>query len=173
MAIKLIVAVDSNFGIGYKDELLFRIKEDLQRFKKLTTGHFVVMGRKTFESLPNSLPERINVVITRNSNYNPNNPSVIVESNIHKIISYYMNTGKQEKDLWIIGGAETYKQFLPYVDEVHMTFIHKEAEKVDTYFPIEVMREIGFELSMSNRTFSESENCNVTFAVYRKSIKVT
>ena len=71
MTIKLIVAVDSNYGMGYNNDLLFRIKEDLQRFRELTTGHFVVMGRKTYESLPRPLPERTNVVVTRNPDYNP------------------------------------------------------------------------------------------------------
>lgn len=167
MAIKLIVAVDKNFGIGYKDELLFRIKEDLQNFKKLTTGHFVVMGRKTFESLPKPLPERTNVVLTRNKDYNPC-PNVVVETDIDKIINHYLGTGEQDKDLWIIGGSEIYKQFLPYVEEAHVTMIDKEAKNVDTYFPMsEVLQ--SFEIAhQSESIYSEKEECKLTFIVYKR-----
>lgn len=173
MAIKLIVAVDNSFGIGYKNSLLFRISEDLRRFRELTTGHFVVMGRKTYESLPKALPERFNVVITRNPSYNPKDHNVIVEKDIEKIVSLYNNTGEQDKDLWVIGGAEIYKEFLPYADEIHLTMIHKSAENVDTYFPMEKALELGFTMRESERVYSEKEECKVTFSVYVKPIKVT
>lgn len=172
MAIKLIVAVDSDFGIGYKNELLFRVKEDLQRFRELTTGHFVVMGRKTYESLPKALPERINVVLTRNENYNPKNPSVIVSSDVSKIISHYTQTGEQEKDLWVIGGAEIYNQFLPYAHEVHLTMIHKYAENVDTYFPMDKVND-KFTMYKSERGYSEKYDCKLTFITYVDTSKVT
>lgn len=169
MTIKLIVAVDSNFGIGYKNDLLFKVSEDLKRFKKLTTDHFVVMGRKTFESLPKPLPERTNVVITRKSNYSPENPSVLVVNDVQKCINHYLHTGKQSKDIWVIGGAEIYKVFLPYVDEVYMTMIHKEAEKVDTYFPFAEMLKEGFYTSSVESFFSENESCVCSYVIYRKS----
>ena len=170
--IKLIVAVDNNFGIGYKNELLFRISEDLKHFKELTSGHFIVMGRKTYESLPNALPNRTNVVITRNPSFNPKSPTVVVANDIKKIISHHLTTGKQDKDLWVIGGAEIYKAFLPYADEVHLTHIHKEAENVDTYFPVSELNS-SFDIIQSERIFSEKEDCKVTFTVYGKSSKVT
>lgn len=171
MAIKLIVAVDSNFGIGYQNELLFRVKEDLQRFRELTTGHFVVMGRKTYESLPKPLPERINVVVTRNENYNPRNPKVIVESDLNKIISHYTQTGSQDKHLFIIGGSEIYNQFLPHVDEIHLTIIHKSAEKVDTYFPMEKVNEM-LTMFKSERIYSEKHDCKLTFITYVNKSKI-
>ena len=171
MTIKLIVAVDNNFGIGYKNELLFRVKEDLRRFRELTTGHFVVMGRKTYESLPKALPERINVVITHNKSYKPKDPTVVVETDIKKIVSHYLNTGTQEKDLWVIGGAEIYKQFLPYVDEIELTIVHKDAEKVDAFFPIEEVL-ANFYGTNSERIFNEKYDCKVTFATYRRSQEV-
>lgn len=169
MSIKLIVAVDSNFGIGYKNDLLFKVPEDLKRFKKLTTGHFVVMGRKTFESLPRPLPERTNVVVTRKSHYSPENPSVLVVNDIQRCLNPYLNTGIQDKDMWIIGGAEIYRTFLPHADEVYMTMIHKEAEKVDTYFPFAEMLKEGFYTSGVESFFSENENCVCSYAIYRKS----
>lgn len=170
MAIKLIVAMDLNGGIGYKDELLFRVPEDLGRFKKLTTGHIVVMGRKTYESLPNgALLDRINVVVTRNKNYNPQNYKVVVENNIDRIINHYTQTGKQDKDIFIIGGSEIYKQFIPYVDEFHITQIHKVAKNADSYFPIEqVLANKRIFLSEAESMFSDSINSKITFMVYKK-----
>ena len=165
--IKLIVAVDSEFGIGYQNKLLFRISEDLNRFRELTTGHFVVMGRKTYESLPKALPERVNVVVTRNKGYKPKEPTVVVESDIKRILSHYMGTGNQDKDLWIIGGAEIYKQFLPYANEIHLTKIHKKADLVDTYFPMdEVLKD--FHIKESERSYSEKEECKLTFITYKR-----
>lgn len=169
MSIKLIVACDSNWGIGYKGDLLFRVRKDLERFQELTTGHIIVMGRKTYESLPKgALPDRTNVVLTRKKSYDPNNRKVVVESNVERIINHYQS-GVQEKDLWIIGGTEIYKQFIPYVDEFHITQIHKEAEKVDTYFPIEdILEDKRIVLSSSERIFSESISSKVTFMVYKR-----
>ena len=169
MAIKLIVAVDSNFGIGYKNDLLFKVSEDLKRFKKLTTRHFVVMGRKTFESLPKPLPERTNVVITRNSNYSPESPSVLVVNDIQKCINHYLNTGEQNKDMWIIGGAEIYKAFLPYADEIQLTMINKSATQVDTYFPMnEVLKLFQIDVTNSESQHVETEDCDVTFYTYKR-----
>lgn len=173
MSIKLIVAVDKNFGIGYKNHLLFKISKDLKRFKGLTTGHFVVMGRKTFESLPNPLPNRTNVILTRNSNYTVDDPSVLVVTDIQKMIRHYLDTGKQDKDLWVIGGAEIYKEFLPYVDRVYLTYVDKEVEKVDTYFPFADMEKIGFELDGCQAYYEETLDCEVTFANYVNLSKVT
>lgn len=167
--IKLIVAVDNNFGIGYKNDLLFKIPEDLKRFKKLTKGHYVVMGRKTFESLPNPLPERTNVVITRNINYKPEHHSVIVECDITKIINHYLQTGEQSKDIWVIGGAEIYKAFLPYADEIQLTMINKSATQVDTYFPMnEVLKLFQIDVTNSESQHVETEDCDVTFYTYKR-----
>lgn len=137
MSIKMIVATNKDYGIGYKNELLFHVSEDLKRFRDLTTGHFVVMGRKTYESIPKPLPKRINVVLTRDKDYSPKNKETIVEHDPMKIINHYLNTGKQTKDLWIIGGNEIYELFLPFVDEIYLTYINKSSDKVDTYFPCE------------------------------------
>ena len=164
--IKLIVAVDSNFGIGYKNDLLFKISEDMKHFKKLTTGHFVVMGRKTYESLPSALPDRINVVLTTNKGFKANENSTIVENSVEKIVNHY-RTGKQDKCLFIIGGETIYKQFLPYADEIHLTVIHKKADNVDTYFPIEEALKT-FYMDSFEESQSEKESCNLTFKIYKR-----
>ncbi|MFJ7982399.1 dihydrofolate reductase [Lysinibacillus xylanilyticus] len=172
MTIKLIVAVDCNFGIGYRNELLFRVKEDLERFKELTTGHFVVMGRKTFESLPNPLPYRTNVIITRDKNYAVKGSGVVIENDIEQLVSHYNNTGQQDKDIWVIGGSEIYKQFAPYVDEIYLTIIHKKAHLVDTHFPIADYKDFSDWDLKDEETFrSEVHDCDVSFKIYSKVVK--
>lgn len=129
--IKMIVAHDNLYGIGYKNELLFHIKKDLQRFKKLTEGHIVLMGRKTYESLPvDILPHRINVVLTSDKNYKPRNSNVIVVHSIEQVLNQY-KSGTQDKDIFIIGGSKLYNEFIKYADVVYITSIHayKKADK--------------------------------------------
>lgn len=168
--IKLIVAVDERFGIGYKDGILFRIKEEKERFKQLTEGHFVIMSKKTYESLPGVLPNRTNVVIASSKKYNPKDSSVLVESNVERILAHYLTTGPQEKDLWVIGGAEIYKKFLPHADEIHLTMVHKRAKNVDTYFPIEKAKELGMRLISKETFYSEDNGCDVSFLLYEKNL---
>jgi len=133
--IRLIVAHDEARGIGYKNKLLYHIKEDLQRFKRLTEGHVVVMGRKTHESLPVSiLPHRVNVVLTRDKNYKPRNSNVIVMHDVETILNHY-KSGKQDKDVFIIGGDSIYNAFIEHADVVHITYIHA-TRKADTHLGI-------------------------------------
>lgn len=168
--IKLIAAVSKEWGIGHKNDLLFHIPEDMKRFKELTIGtaeggNFCVMGRRTFQSLPKPLANRINVVLTRNVEF-PHSPEVFVMDSVEHIINHY-NSGDQEKDIWIIGGSEVYKAFLPFADEVHLTHIDKEAKKVDTYFPKDTLKE-NFDVGKySEWYYSEAEECSYCFVTYK------
>lgn len=166
--IKLIAAVDLNWGLGYKNELLFHIEEDMKRFRKLTEGHIVIMGRKTYESLNKPLKKRVNVVLTRDKNYKPNASGVFIEHDINKVLKYYLGTGKQDKDLWVIGGADIYEAFIECADEVHLTIIHKQANKADAYFPYNLLTKNGFKEREIIETFSNSSECKVTFITYVK-----
>lgn len=129
--ISAIVAVDKDWGIGYNGDLLEHIPEDLKYFKELTTGHVVVMGRKTWDSLPKKpLPNRINYVITKEAK--PSNKEVTYfDMNCIKMMMQKQN----DYEYFIIGGGEIYKQLLPYCDRVYVTFIGKSHDNVDTYFP--------------------------------------
>jgi len=127
---KAIVAVDENWAIGYENELLYHISEDLKRFKALTSGNVVVMGRKTLESLPKGkpLPNRINVVLSRNS---------VDEDVIHcKDLASLAKEIKKfsDKEIFVMGGAYTYEQLLPYCEKVYVTKIFDQAEKADVFF---------------------------------------
>lgn len=127
--ISLIVAMDKNRGIGANGDLLTYIPGDLPRFKKLTTGHTVIMGRKTFDSLPKGpLPNRENIVITRNKELKIDGAKVVHSLN------EAIETSDKSKDIFIIGGGQIYKEALELCKKLYITHIHKEFE-ADTHFP--------------------------------------
>lgn len=129
MEIALIAVLDNNNGIGKNNKLLCHLPSDLKRFKKLTTGHTVVMGRKTFESLPNgALPNRRNIVLTRNKSYTAEGAEIIHSTKeVHSLC-------KSEEMVFIIGGEEIYKLFIEQSSFLFITRIHHQFE-ADAYFP--------------------------------------
>jgi dihydrofolate reductase len=128
MTISIIVAVAENEAIGYDNHLLWHISEDLKRFKSLTLGHHVIMGRKTFESVGKPLPGRVNVVISRQDNYSANGCLVA------KSLEDALALAKQDSEAFIIGGGELYKQALPLTDKIYLTRVHAGFAG-DTFFP--------------------------------------
>jgi len=130
MKIALVVAIDKNYGIGKNNDLLTYLPADLKRFKQLTTGHTIVMGRKTFESLPNgALPNRKNIVLTSSKSYQAAN-CVVVNS-----VQAALNECNAESNCFIIGGGEIYKLFFPKATHLNITKIHHAFVDVDTFFP--------------------------------------
>lgn len=130
MTINIIAAVGNNNAIGRKGQLCFYIPEDLRHFKKLTTGNPVIMGRKTFESLPNgALPNRRNVVVSRQSRWNA--PDV---ETVHSLDEAFRLLASHDQ-VFVIGGAQIYQQALPYADRLYITFIHADDCNADTFFP--------------------------------------
>lgn len=129
--VSIIVAKSKNNVIGNNNKLPWNISEDMKRFKELTTGNVVIMGRKTYESLPEQfrpLPNRLNIVITRNPDYKPN--GVMVYDDLQKAI---LKAGTN-KEIFIIGGGEIYKEGLKFADRLYITEVDGEFEG-DTYFP--------------------------------------
>ncbi|WP_026886786.1 dihydrofolate reductase [Clostridium beijerinckii] len=129
--ISIIVAIAKDNVIGKDNKLLWHISEDLKRFKKITTGKKMIMGRKTFESLPGILPNREHIVLTRDNNFNVDSDMVTIEHNFNSLLQKYLEC---EDEIFVIGGAEIYKQFLPYAKKLYLTKIDEEFEG-DTYFP--------------------------------------
>lgn len=130
MTLAMIVAIDANNGIGKNNDQLAYISADLKRFKALTTGHTILMGRKTFEALPKgALPNRRNVVITRQSDFSA--PNVDVADSLEAALQLCANDEK----VFVIGGGEIYKAFLPETHELYLTVIQHAFEGVDTFFP--------------------------------------
>ncbi len=128
MIISIIAAMAKNRVIGRNNYIPWKLPEDMKRFKELTTGKPVVMGRKTFESIGRPLPNRANIIVTRDKNYKADN-CVVVHSAGEAI-----KAAKGNEEVMIIGGAEIYKQFLPRADRLYLTLIDKEFEG-DAYFP--------------------------------------
>ena len=132
--ISAIVAVDENWGIGFNGELLEKIPEDMKHFKDLTTGNIVVMGRKTWESLPSQpLPDRLNIVLSRY--YSTPACEHTLCMTLESLKYVIDNDDRFSEDIFIIGGGQIYKELLPLCDRVYVTRIFKEHENVDTYFP--------------------------------------
>ena len=127
--ISIIVAIAENYAIGKNNDLLWHIPEDLRRFKKLTTGHTIVMGKKTYESLPRKpLPDRVNIVISDNpdDHFDQCTMAYSIEDAIE-----ILNPADEN---FIIGGASIYRQFLPIADRLYITWVHKSFEG-DVFFP--------------------------------------
>ena len=139
--IAAIVAIDNNWGIGYDGDLLERIPEDMEYFRELTEGNIVIMGRKTWDSLPGALPNRDNIVISSTLWFDTpvgtnGTPAVCNMESIQFSFSFLkLNYAICDKDIFIIGGGSIYEQLLPYCDTVYLTHIGKNHKNVDTYFP--------------------------------------
>jgi dihydrofolate reductase len=141
--ISAIVAVDKDWGIGYQGQLLEHLPPDMKYFKELTMGNIVIMGRKTWDSLPvKPLVNRHNVIISK-SIPETKLPQIITNREVPitflQMDSLIQNWEKvkrfSNKEIFIIGGGEIYKQLLPYCDRVYVTLIEKSHDNVDTYFP--------------------------------------
>lgn len=134
--ISAIVAVDNNFGIGYHNQLLFRIKEDMEVFKQLTLNNVVIMGRNTLESLPNGEPlkDRINIVLT--SDKKKSEESTIEDNVIYAngMDAALLTASIYDKDVFIIGGQNVYNQMIDYCDRIYITKVDADCV-ADKYFP--------------------------------------
>jgi dihydrofolate reductase len=127
--ISIIVAIAENWGIGKNNDLLWHIPEDLKRFKRITSGHPVIMGKRTYESLPRRpLPNRRNIVITDITG------EVIEGCEMAYSIEEAIAKCHPDEENFIIGGASVYRQFLPFADRLYLTRVHKSFE-ADVFFP--------------------------------------
>ena len=129
MKISLIVAVAEDRAIGDKGNLLWHLSSDLKRFKAITTGHTIIMGRKTYDSLPNgALPNRRNIVVSRQL-------KSLKDAEVYSDIDEALKATSDEDIVYIIGGGEIYKETFPRADELHITLVHKSYPEADTRFP--------------------------------------
>ena len=128
--LSIIVAISENNVIGKDNKLLWHLPEDLKRFKKLTTGHTIIMGRKTFESLGGILPDRMHIILTRDISYNIDSEYVKVIHDISELDNYI----NDDKENFVIGGAIVYNQLIKKAQKIYMTKINEKFEG-DAYFP--------------------------------------
>ncbi|WP_308618949.1 dihydrofolate reductase [uncultured Eubacterium sp.] len=130
MAISMIAAVGKNLELGKNNDLIWHFKEDMKFFKETTMGHPVIMGRKTFESLPKALSGRKNIVISANPEYKADGAEVV--TSVEEAIKL---AEAENIDAFVIGGGRIYAEFLPYADNLYLTEINAECPDADTYFP--------------------------------------
>ena len=159
--LSLIVAVADNWAIGKNNDLLWHISDDLKHFKALTTGHCIIMGRKTYESFPKRpLPNRRNIVITNNMDYREEGCEVV-----HSV-QEALEQCKSDEQPFIIGGATVYRQFLPFVDKIFLTKVFATFE-ADTFFPeIDLSQ---FEQTAASEVFTdEKSGLRYQFLEYRR-----
>lgn len=129
MKLSMIAAVGQNNELGYRNRLIWHLPKDLEFFKQMTLNKKIVMGRYTFFSLPTILPDREHIIISTNNILNDN---IKVYHSIEDFIKEYEQT---DEEIFIIGGASIYKEFIKLCDNIYLTEIQKEAVNADTYFP--------------------------------------
>ena len=140
--ISIIVAIAQNNAIGYENKLLYWLPNDLKRFKSLTTGHTIIMGRKTFESLPKgALPNRRNIVLTRQELTFPG-------AERYASLEEALKQCKEEEEVFIIGGASVYRESIQLADKLYITYIEDTPAQADAFFPeisLDIWKETGRE----------------------------
>jgi len=160
--LSLIVAAAENNTIGKDNQLIWHLSDDLKRFKKLTSGHHIIMGRKTFESFPKPLPNRTHVVITRQTGYEAPE-GVIVVNSIQNAINI---ATLSDDEPFVIGGGEIYKQALPLATKIELTRVHHEFEG-DTYFP-EIDETIWKEVANTFNKKDDKHDYEFSFITYER-----
>ena len=159
--ISIIVAVAANNAIGKDNDLLWHISADLKRFKALTTGHAVIMGRRTWMSLPKRpLPNRRNIVLTRSAAFNDDGAEVACS------IRQTFDLIRDEEESFVIGGADIYRQFLPFARNLYVTFVHSDFDG-DVFFP-EIDRSMFCQTSDSEVFTDEKSGLSYSFADFRR-----
>ena len=129
MTITLIAAAAENNALGKDNQMIWRLPDDFKRFKQLTTGHYIIMGRKTLESMNGPLPNRTNVVITRQADYT-HEGCIIVNSLVAALAAC-----PQNEEVFVIGGGEIYKQAIDKADKIELTRVLGISPEADAYFP--------------------------------------
>lgn len=156
--LSLIVAIAQNNVIGKDNKLIWHISDDLKRFKSITSCNTILMGRKTFESLPGILPNRKHVVITRDSKYTIDSDQVDIISDLDLFVKNHENSNEE---VFVIGGAEIYRQLLPYCKKLYLTRVYKYFDG-DAYFPEIDLSKYEIEYS-SNKMIDKKSGIEYSF----------
>lgn len=160
--ISIIVAIARNRAIGFENKLLYWLPNDLKRFKALTTGNTIIMGRKTFESLPKgALPNRRNMVLCRQEEL------TFAEAERFSSLEAALSQCEEKEKIFIIGGASVYKEAMPLASRLYITFIDDEPEKADVYFP-EINKEEWKETGREDHQTDEKHLYPYSFINYER-----
>lgn len=163
--LSIVVAKAKNNIIGRENKLVWKLPADLQHFKELTTGHTIIMGRKTFESLGRVLPNRKHIVFSQNPDFKVNDENVQVVHSMLEIQQYI----EDEKENFVIGGAMIYNLLMPHITKMYVTEIEEEFEG-DAFFP-RINTEIWQETSREKGPKDEKNNLDYDYVTYEKIAK--
>jgi len=158
--VTIIAAIANNNALGKNNQLIWHLPADLIRFKKTTLNHYVIMGRKTFESLKKPLPNRTNVIVTRNKNYKAEG-CIVVHS-----LKEALKVSKNEKNIFILGGAKIYEQTIKFADKLDLTLVHHTFD-ADAFFP-EIDKTIWKESFRYDLKADEKNKYNYSFVTYTR-----
>lgn len=158
----MIAAAAENNAIGKDNDLLWHLPDDFKRFKKLTTGHNIIMGRKTFESFPKPLPSRTHIIITRDTSYTVDHEQCVVVHSLETALDIV-----KDEIAYIIGGGEIYKLAESHATKIELTRVHATFEDSDTFFPN--INETDWELISSEyHSKDERHKFDFTYLTYRR-----
>ncbi len=161
MTISIIVAISNNNVIGKNNELLWHLPLDFKHFKEITSGHPIIMGRKTFESIGRPLPHRRNIVITRDTNYKKE--GIEVMHSLKDALKLFLET---DEEVFVIGGGEIYQQAFPIADKLYVTEVHTEVDG-DTVFP-KINPAEWEEISIEDHDMDDEHMFTFSFVEYKK-----
>ncbi|MFN8154060.1 MAG: dihydrofolate reductase [Bacteroidia bacterium] len=160
MILSLIAAVDRKLGIGRENQLLWHLPADLKYFRRVTSGHTVIMGRKTFESIGKALPKRRNIVLTRQEDYEA--PGCEIMDDLFTAIK----SCQKEGEVFVIGGAEIYRQAIQVADKIYLTRVDTEA-MADAHFPDFSLSAWKLIYLLKNK--ADADNAyDYTFSIYQR-----
>ncbi|WP_299670249.1 dihydrofolate reductase [uncultured Polaribacter sp.] len=160
--ITVIAAIAENNALGKNNDLIWHLPADLKRFKQVTTGHYILMGRNTFESIGRALPNRTTIIITRNKNYFKD--GCLIANSLEDAI----DLAKEQQQIFIIGGAQIYRETMEkgIADQLDITLVHKEFD-ADVYFP-EINASIWKEVKREDFIADEKNDYDYSFVSYQK-----
>jgi len=158
--ITIIAAAGEYNELGKDNDLVWHLPDDFKRFKQLTTGHHIIMGRKTFESFPKPLPNRTHIVITRNPDYKKEG-AIITNS-----LESALEIAKNDNEIFIIGGGEIYTLGLAFATKIELTRVHAKFD-VDTYFPVIPSED----WKITNEVFHDKDDCHHHAFTYQTFLK--
>jgi len=159
--ITIIAAIGKNGELGKNNDLVWHLPNDLKRFKEVTAGHHVIMGRKTYESLGSPLPKRTNIIITRNPNYTAE--GCVIASSLKEAITL---AKAEDPNPYILGGAQIYKQAIAIADVLDLTLVDAELD-ADVFFP-NIDTSIWKEIERYDHFIDEKHQYNYSFVTYKK-----
>jgi len=159
--VTIMAAIAANNALGKDNQLIWHLPADLKRFKKTTLNHAVIMGRKTYESLGKPLSNRTNIIITRDKNYKAE--GCVVVNSLKKALKI---AAEVDENPFILGGAEIYKQAMPFTDKLDITFVHHQFD-ADVFFP-EIDKTIWKETSRENFKADENNKYDYSFVTFER-----